>query len=113
MSTLVEIQHRPSARRRWGRALLYVVAVALTGFMLLPIYLIAIAAFSTRAAVSAFPKPLFPQPFSIDTMRFFLTSTGVANAPAARASPRDRACSGQAAGRRPGAARAAQRRSPR
>lgn len=80
MSTLVEIQQRPSARRRMSRALLYVVASALTAFMLLPIYLIAVAAFGTRAAVSAFPKPLVPEPFSIDTMRFFLTSTGVAGA---------------------------------
>jgi multiple sugar transport system permease protein len=80
MSTLVEVQYRPSGRRRLNRALLYVVAIALTAFMLLPIYLIAIAAFSTRAAVSAFPKPLVPEPFSIDTMRYFLNSTGVANA---------------------------------
>ncbi len=82
MSTFVEAQYRPSARRRLNRALLYVVAVALTAFMLLPIYLIAIAAFSTRTAVSTFPKPLVPQPFSSDTMRFFLGSTGVV--PAAR-----------------------------
>jgi multiple sugar transport system permease protein len=80
MSTLVEVQRRPTARRRFSRALLYVAAIALTAFMLLPIYLIAIAAFSTRQAVSVFPKPIFPQPFSVDTMRFFLTSTGVANA---------------------------------
>src|SRR5215216_6738120 len=80
MSTLVEVQYRPSTRRRLNRALLYVVAIALTAFMLLPIYLIGIAAFSTRAAVSAFPKPLIPEPFSIDTMRYFLNSTGVANA---------------------------------
>jgi multiple sugar transport system permease protein len=80
MSTLVEAQRRPSARRRLNRALLYALAIALTAFMLLPIYLIAVAAFGTRQAVSAFPKPIFPEPFSIETMRFFLTSTGVANA---------------------------------
>jgi multiple sugar transport system permease protein len=80
MSTVVDAQYRPSARRRFDRALLYVAAAALTAFMLLPIYLIAIAAFSTRQAVFSFPKSLLPQNFSTETMLFFLRSTGVANA---------------------------------
>jgi multiple sugar transport system permease protein len=71
-----------SLQRRLNRALLYVVAIAITLFMLLPIYLIAISAFSSRNAVFRFPKSLIPTAFSTDTLRFFLNSTGVL--PAAR-----------------------------
>jgi multiple sugar transport system permease protein len=49
-------------------------------FMVLPIYLITIAAFSPRAAISGFPKALVPTTFSIETLQFFLGSTGVAHA---------------------------------
>jgi multiple sugar transport system permease protein len=80
MSAVVEARYRPSARRRLNRALLYVAAIALTGFMLLPIYLIAIAAFSTRQGVFEFPKSLIPSELSTETMSFFLNSTGVARA---------------------------------
>lgn len=69
-----------SRQRRLNRALLYALAIAITLFMLLPIYLITILAFSPRAAVSAFPKELIPTRFSTDTLRFFLTSTGVLHA---------------------------------
>lgn len=82
MSAVVEVQRPSSPRRRLNRALLYVVAVALTLFMLLPIYLIAVAAFSPRSVISSFPKSLIPTQLSIETMRFFLSSTGVV--PAAR-----------------------------
>jgi multiple sugar transport system permease protein len=71
---------RRSTRYRLNRAMLYVVAILLTLFMLLPIYLIAMAAFTPRALVPAFPKGLFPPDFSTDTMRFFLGSTGVSRA---------------------------------
>ena len=66
-----------SARRRLNRALLYAVAIAITLFMLVPIYLIIIAAFSPRRVVFAFPKSLIPTTFSTDTIEFFLNSTGV------------------------------------
>lgn len=65
-------------RRRSGRWPLYLLAIALTLFVLLPIYLIAIAAFSPRNAVFAFPKSLIPTALSADTMLFFLNSRGVA-----------------------------------
>ena len=64
-------------QRRLNRALLYLVAILITLFMLLPIYLIVIAAFSPRRAISAFPKSLIPTTFSTETLSFFLNSTGV------------------------------------
>jgi multiple sugar transport system permease protein len=81
MSAALDLpRQRVSARQRRNRVLLYVVAIALTLFMLLPIYLITIAAFSPRAAISAFPKALVPSPFSTETLTFFLRSTGVTRA---------------------------------
>ncbi len=72
---------RSAVRRRMlGRALLYVAAIGITLFMLLPVYLITVLAFSPRSAISAFPKALLPTRFSTETMQFFLTSTGVPEA---------------------------------
>ncbi len=81
MSTAVPVpQTGGTPRQRTNRAWLYVAAILLTLFMLLPIYLITIAAFSPRAAISAFPKALVPTEFSTETLLFFLRSTGVARA---------------------------------
>ncbi len=81
MSTAVQVP-RPGGTPKQGlnRAWLYVAAILMTLFMLLPIYLITIAAFSPRAAISAFPKALVPTEFSTETLLFFLRSTGVARA---------------------------------
>jgi len=46
-------------------------ALVLTAFFLLPIYLIAIAAISTPAEISAFPRRLYPRQISLDTLLFF------------------------------------------
>jgi multiple sugar transport system permease protein len=59
---------------RWP---LYLLAGLLTVFLLLPIYLITIAALSPRAAINEFPKSLVPAQFSLDTLLFFLNSRGV------------------------------------
>ncbi len=81
MSTAVPVpQTGGTPKQRTNRAWLYVAAILLTLFMLLPIYLITIAAFSPRAAISAFPKALVPTEFSTETLLFFLRSTGVARA---------------------------------
>lgn len=61
------------------RALLYAAAVFLALWTLLPIYLIALAAFSERSAVYDYPKSLLPTRFSTDTMEFFVGSSGVMN----------------------------------
>ncbi len=69
---------RARARRRLlGRGLLYAGAVLLALWVLVPIYLITVTAFSPRDAVYSYPKPLIPETLSADTMDFFVNSTGV------------------------------------
>ena len=58
-------------------ALKYGAAILLSLWVLLPIYFIALAAFSTQEAVYAYPKQLLPREMSTDTMRFFLNSEGI------------------------------------
>ena len=72
-----EVVAATSRRGRPARWPLYAAAIGLTLFMLLPIYLIAAAAFSTPATLRAFPKPLMPSPLSAETLQFFLNSRGV------------------------------------
>jgi multiple sugar transport system permease protein len=70
---------RASLTRRTviDRVLLYGAAIFLAAWTLVPIYLIAVAAFSKSAAVYDFPKSWLPTQFSTDTMSFFVNSTGV------------------------------------
>ena len=49
----------------------------ISAFILAPIYLITISAFSTVDAVYEYPKKLVPRDASTETMRFFLNSEGV------------------------------------
>ena len=67
----------PPLSRRVGRGLAYLVAILIGLYILIPIYLVAIMAFSPRAVVYAYPKPLLPTPFSLETMLFFLNSYGI------------------------------------
>jgi len=71
------LRRRPRRPRLVDRVLLYTVAVILALWTLIPIYLVALAAFSERSAIYEFPKPLLPTRFSTDTMSFFVNSTGV------------------------------------
>src|SRR5918911_4391028 len=59
---------------RWH---LYVAAIAISLFILIPIYLIAVAAFTPRSVLNGFPKPLLPLAISTDTMQAFLSTRGV------------------------------------
>jgi multiple sugar transport system permease protein len=59
------------------RALLYAAAVVLALWVLVPIYFITLAAFSTQDAVYHYPKQLLPRDMSTETMRFFLDSEGI------------------------------------
>lgn len=70
---------RASLTRRTviDRVLLYGAAIFLAAWTLVPIYLVALAAFSKSAAVYDFPKSWLPTQFSTDTMSFFVNSTGV------------------------------------
>jgi multiple sugar transport system permease protein len=64
--------------RRAGVAFgLHAAAILLALWVLIPIYFIAVAAFSTPDAVYQYPKQLLPRDVSIETMRFFLESDGV------------------------------------
>src|SRR5205807_6820820 len=65
------------SRRQPTRWQLYAAAIAISLFILIPIYLIAVAAFTPRAVLNGFPKPLVPVAVSTDTMQAFLSSRGV------------------------------------
>jgi multiple sugar transport system permease protein len=74
---LPPVDYSPLRRRRRVRALQHSGAVAVTLFMGLPIYLITLAAFSTRSSLNEFPKRFLPTAASTETISSFLGSTGV------------------------------------
>ncbi len=59
------------------RGLLYLLAVAIALYILIPIYLITVMAFSPRDVVYDYPKPILPRQVSTETLMFFITSYGV------------------------------------
>jgi multiple sugar transport system permease protein len=76
------VASRPAATVRarpvdGGRLLLYGCAILVTLFMLTPVYLIALAAFSTPEAIFDYPHSLLPSAVSLDNIRFFLTFQGI------------------------------------
>jgi multiple sugar transport system permease protein len=68
------LSSRRAQPTRWR---LYIAAIALSLFIVIPLYLIAVAAFTPRAVLNGFPKPLVPVAISTDTMQAFLASRGV------------------------------------
>src|SRR5687768_4608078 len=66
--------------RSAGRLALYLLAILLTVWTLLPIYLITVASLGTRQAVYNWPKDFVPDPFSLETLDFFIRSHGVLDA---------------------------------
>jgi multiple sugar transport system permease protein len=64
-------------RRRRQAVLVQAACVAVTLFMGVPIYLITLAALSSRESLNRFPLPLLPTDTSTETMSTFLDSTGV------------------------------------
>jgi multiple sugar transport system permease protein len=68
------LSNRRAQPTRWR---LYIAAIALSLFIVVPLYLIAVAAFTPRAVLNGFPKPLVPVALSTDTMQAFLASRGV------------------------------------
>ena len=75
MSTTVDTT--PIARRKRNRILLQTACVTVSLFMLVPIYLISLAALSTRESLNEFPLSLLPTNLSADTLQAFLGSTGI------------------------------------
>lgn len=63
----------PAARR----ALLVVSVVLIGAWVLIPLVLIALASFTTRTQLYAWPRPMIPQPWSLETIRFFFQAQGV------------------------------------
>ena len=77
MSTPTRVNTAPLKKLRRQRMAIQVACLAITAFMVLPIYLIALAAFSSRSALNEFPQRFVPSAFSTETMSTFLSSTGV------------------------------------
>jgi multiple sugar transport system permease protein len=67
-------------RRQLGRGLTYLGAALLALWVLAPIYLITIVAFSPEDIVYSYPRHLIPRAFSAETVDFFVNSTGVLDA---------------------------------
>ena len=77
----VPMARRRSGRERLvGRGLTYVAAVMLALFILVPIYLIAVSAFTPRENAFDFPRSVIPTEVSTDTILFFLNASGVIDA---------------------------------
>jgi multiple sugar transport system permease protein len=71
---------RARARRRMlvGRGFTYAVGILIMLWVLVPIWFIASMALTTPQEVRSYPKGVLPFiPFSLDTMRFFLSSRGI------------------------------------
>jgi len=66
------VKRRLPLASRFMKASIYLLAILIALWILIPIYLITIAAFSPREIIYDFPKSLFPQQISLDTMVFFL-----------------------------------------
>jgi len=71
------MQSSLSRRYVLGRVALYGAAILLALWTLAPLYLVALAAFSTKQATFEWPKPLLPTDFSTETMLFFVNTKGV------------------------------------
>jgi len=60
-----------------GRGTMYLMALLIALWILIPIYLITMAAFSPKDVIYSWPKSLIPQSFSLETLLFFLNAYGV------------------------------------
>jgi multiple sugar transport system permease protein len=70
-------RRRIGRRRMLNQALLYGGAALMALWVLLPIYMITVAAFSPRDLVFAYPKSFIPEAISTDTLSTFANATGV------------------------------------
>jgi len=72
------IHRRMLRRRRFSRALSYLVGILISLWVLIPILFITSMALTTPAEVRSFPKGVLPLiPLSFDTLEFFLRSRGI------------------------------------
>ncbi|TDK26520.1 carbohydrate ABC transporter permease [Arthrobacter crusticola] len=75
-----DVDTAPLKRLRRDRALLQAACIVISLFMLVPIYLISLAALSTRESLNDFPLSLLPTNLSFETLGAFLGSTGILGA---------------------------------
>ena len=75
----VKAVHRRMLRRqRLGRAMIYLVGILISLWVLIPIWFIASMALTTPAEVRSYPKGVLPFiPLSTETLQFFLNSRGI------------------------------------
>ncbi|RLE40125.1 carbohydrate ABC transporter permease, partial [Candidatus Acetothermia bacterium] len=66
-----------SFRRLQRQTLIYMAAIVVASWVLLPIVLIALASFTPQQEIYQWPKSIIPSHFSLETMKFFLNSYGV------------------------------------
>jgi multiple sugar transport system permease protein len=70
-------RQRAKRRNLLRRSGIYIVAIILAVWTLLPIWMVTTMAFSTPTNVYSFPKPFFPNPVSTQTLQFFLEAQGI------------------------------------
>ena len=71
---------RAGRERLISRGLIYLAAILLALFILVPIYLIAVSAFTPREDAFDFPRSVIPTAVSADTILFFINASGVIDA---------------------------------
>lgn len=75
---VMAIHLKMKRRQKLGRGMIYLAAIVLSLWVLIPIIFITSMALTTPEMVRAYPKSILPFiPFSLDTLRFFLGSYGI------------------------------------
>ena len=67
----------PALSQQIGRGFLYLAAALIALYILIPIYLVTVMAFSPRDVIYAYPKPFIPRSLTVETVSFFLKSYGI------------------------------------
>ncbi len=68
------MKRKPSLSRLIVRGFVYLIAILIALWILIPIYLITIAALSPKDVIYSWPKALFPQTISLETIKFFINA---------------------------------------
>ncbi len=75
---MLAVRRKALRRQRFNRGLVYLLAIVICLWVLVPIWFIASMALTTPETVRSYPKGVLPFiPFSFETMRFFLSSEGI------------------------------------
>ena len=75
---MLAVRRKALRRQRFNRGLVYLLAIVICLWVLVPIWFIASMALTTPETVRSYPKGVLPFiPFSFETMQFFLNSEGI------------------------------------